>query len=143
MEKIVSIDGKPVKLRATAALPRRFRDLFGIDFFSALENIDKENKSLERKEKKTPPDDKEALADLESAKVRLSGKTMELFENLAFIMARSADPENVPPDIADWLDSIDDPNAILKISGDVIELYRANNKTTAIPKKKKKRRNGK
>ena len=143
MERIVKMGGRLVKLRATAALPRRFRAAFGRDFFSALENVNKANKSVERKAKKTPPDDKEALADLESAKVRLSGKTMELFENLAFIMARSADPENVPPDIADWLDSIDDPNAILKISGDVIELYRANNKTTAIPKKKKKRRNGK
>lgn len=118
MERTVTMGGKPVKLRATAALPRVFRATYGTDFFAELKRI---------------KDGADADA----------GASLELIENLAFVMARSADPDGTPPDIVDWLDGFDDPLAISEIAGDVIDLYKANAKTTAIPKKKKKRRKGK
>ncbi len=152
MDRIVTVGGKSVTLRATAALPRRFRACFGVDFFSELENINKANKSIERKAAELEqipetPDNRADLGDkrdaLEGEKIRLSGMTMELFEEMAFVMARSADPANVPPSIVDWLDTFDDPNAILTIADDVIDLYRANNQMVAAPKKKSARQSGK
>ena len=120
MEKVVQIDGKPVKLRATAGLPRLYRAIYGKDFFTAINKVTKN------------PDDDDT-----------DGIALEAIENLSYVMARSADPDNIPPTIEEWLDSIDDPTAILTIAPDVIDLYKANAQMTAIPKKKKKRRRGK
>ena len=128
MERIVTIDGKPVKLRATAALPRLFRATYGKDFFSEIQKISKDS-------------DKKAEDNDESDEI--DGAALETLENLTYLMARSADPDNIPPTIEAWLDSIADPTAILSIAPDVIALYLGNAKTTAIPKKKNGRRRGK
>ena len=122
MEKTVQIDGKPVTLRASAALPRLYRSIVGKDLFADVKKLSRN------------PDDDES-----------SGLALETIENLAYIMARSADPErknNIPLSIDEWLDGIDDPSAILSIADDVVELYRANAQTTSIPKKKKGKRKG-
>lgn len=132
MERIVQIDGKPVRLRATAALPRLFRATYGKDFFSEIQKISKDS------DKKA---DKKAEDDDESDEI--DGAALETLENLTYLMARSADPDNIPPTIDAWLDSIADPTAILSIAPDVIALYLGNAKTTANPKKKKGRRRGK
>lgn len=126
MDKIVTIDGKPVTLRASAALPRRYRATFGRDFFADITAIGKQAESDASPAKKKR---RHNNADAE-------GRTVAFIENLAFLMARSADPEHVPPDITQWLDSFDDPNAIISVAEDVLALYQLNNRATVAPKKK-------
>ena len=131
MEKIVEIDGKPVKLRCTAVLPRLYRATFGRDFFgditaiskaSEADSADKNDDSPKRRKRRKKADP--------------TSRTVTFIENLAFLMARSGDPEHTPPNITEWLDSFDDPNAVLSIADEVLGLYQSNNRTTVNPKKK-------
>lgn len=131
MEKVVEIDGKPVKLRCTAALPRFYRATFGRDFFGDITAI---SKAAERK-KNAEPDDSPKRHKRRN-KADPTARTVTFIENLAFLMARSGDPEHVPPDITQWLDSLDDPNAVLNVADQVIDLYQLNSWTTSAPKKK-------
>lgn len=148
MEKTVQIDGKPVRLLATAALPRRFRAAFGKDFYGELAAIEKSSKAITREseaaERLDDPNKKaEILDELESRENALNAQSLELIENLAHLMARSADPDNIPANVEDWLDGIQDPLAIADIAQDVLYLYSANAQTTAKPKKKNGRRTAK
>ncbi len=127
MEKTVEIDGKPVKLRCTAALPRLYRATFGRDFFGDITAI---SKAAEQDADDTPKRRRRRN------KSDPTARTVTFIENLAFLMARSGDPEHVPPDISQWLDSLNDPNAVLAVADDVIGLYQLNNRTTSAPKKK-------
>lgn len=113
MTRTVTIDGKAVSLRATAALPRLYRAAYNRDFFRDVDRM--------------------------SAGKKGGSLPLETIENLAYLMARSADPAHIPGDITDWLDTIEDPTAIFNIAGDVIELYLANLKTDSVPKKKNAR----
>ena len=79
--KTIEIDGKEVKFKASAAVPRLYRIKFGRDIyrdFTALqEGVKNENQDIE---------------------------SLELFENIAYIMARHADPDNVPTEPDEWLE---------------------------------------
>ena len=126
MDKIVTNDGKQVTLRASAALPRRYRATFGRNFCADITAIGKQAES----------DAEPGRKKRRHKNANAEGRTVAFIENLAFLMARSADPEHVPPDITQWLDSFDDPNAILSVAEDVLGLYQLNNRATVAPKKK-------
>ena len=134
MEKTVIMDGKPVALRCTAALPRLYRATFQRDFFGDL------NAVYQQAERTADPEsDTESDAPRKKRKKRGGPQSfyyVTFLENLTFLMARSADPVHVPPDITRWLDSFSDPQAVLSVAEEVIELYQLNNRTTAAPKKK-------
>lgn len=131
MEKIVEIDGKPVKLRCTAVLPRLYRATFGRDFFGDITAISKASEADSADKNDDSPKRRKRRKKSDS-----TSRTVTFIENLAFLMARSGDPEHVPPDIMQWLDSFDDPNAVLSVADEVLCLYQRNNRTTASPKKK-------
>ena len=109
--KTIEIDGKEVKFKASAAVPRLYRIKFGRDIyrdFSALqEGIKKENQDIE---------------------------SLELFENIAFIMARHADPDNVPTEPDDWLEQFG-IFSIYEILPQLIELWGINLQTQVHAKK--------
>ena len=63
---------------------------FRRDLFVDLQKI---AKSVKKKGKKE---------DKESSEIPI--EDLEMFENIAYVMAQHADPENVPPDIMDWLE---------------------------------------
>lgn len=117
MEKTITIDGKEVRFRATAAVPRLYRIKFGRDIMHDLSQL---SHALE---KATTEDEQWAVADL------------TFFESIAYIMAKHADKDNVPDNVEDWLDQFETFD-IYQILPEIMSLWNLNTATTATPKKK-------
>lgn len=113
MERIINIDGKDVKFKATAATLRLYRMKFRrdlmVDLMKISEKAGKKNKNLD-------------VIDL------------ELFENAAYIMAKQAD-NSVPDTPEEWLDGFD-TFAIRDILPGIMELWSDNMETMSDSKKK-------
>lgn len=112
MEKTLTIDGKDVRFKTSAALPRIYRQLFKRDVFLDL------NK---------------ARAGIKKKKDDLPVEVLETIENLAFCMARYADPE-IGNDINEWLDQFS-TTSIYLIASQILEMWNEEQKVTSIPKK--------
>lgn len=92
MEKTIEIDGKQVRFKSTAATPLRYKAQFGKDFFAELLKMG----AIER------------LENLEPGKVKredIDGLDFEVFYNIAWVMAKTAD-SNIPDPIS-WLDQFE------------------------------------
>lgn len=94
MEKTIWIDGKEVRLKATAALPLRYKAQFGQDFFADILKLEPLVKKIRGKKRE------ELTAD------DINGLDMTIFYNLLWVMAKSAD-RSIPDPIT-WLDQFDD-----------------------------------
>lgn len=115
MEKTVLIDGVEVKLKSSAALPRIYRVKFGRDLFSDFYQIQKDAKKSK---------DQSVL----------SASMMETFENIAYLMAKHADPSQ-PDTIEKWLEQFS-AFSVYKILPDVMDMWTEENKQTVSAKKK-------
>ena len=58
---------------------------------------------------------------------------LDIFENVAFIMARQYD-QNIPDTVDAWLDQFE-TFSIYEIFPEILSLWNMNNKTTSNPKK--------
>ena len=114
--RTVEIAGKQVSFKASAAIPRLYRIRFGRDIFKDLMSL----KSL--------------VQSSEDGKSTLSNTDLEMFENVAYLMAKHADPEQ-PDNIDDWLDQFD-MFAIYEVLPVILELWTANIATQVESKKK-------
>jgi hypothetical protein len=85
MEKILTIDGRQVKFKSTGAFLLRYKAQFGKD---AIQDIFKLQNAINPKTNE--------LKDI-------SALDLEVFYNLIWTLAKTADP-NLPPPM-DWLDS--------------------------------------
>lgn len=116
VEKIINIDGKDVKFKASAAIPRIYRLKYGRDIFKDLvslkDNIDENDENLSN----------------------LDIKSLEIFENIAYIMAKHAD-KNLDEDIDTWLENFN-TFSIYQVLPKIIELWGMNVKTDIQTKKK-------
>lgn len=112
MDKVIEIDGKEVGLRANALTPRIYRHKIGSDIIRDLQKL---QKAAERAEGFKIDD-------------------LEIFENVAFIMARQYD-SSVPDNVEEWLEQFN-MFSIYEVLPAILELWALNNRTTAIPKKK-------
>ena len=86
-------------------------------------DLQKIAKSVKKKGKKE---------DKESSEIPI--EDLEMFENIAYIMAQHADPENVPPDIMDWLEQFN-TFSIYQILPAILELWNMNEETKSQAKK--------
>ena len=116
MEKTVLIEGKEVKLKSSAALPRIYRVKFGRDLFSDFYKIQRDAKK-------------------EDDQIVLPASMMEIFENIAYLMAKHADPSQ-PDTIEEWLEQFSNAFSVYKIMPDVMEMWTEENKQTVTAKKK-------
>lgn len=116
MEKIITIDGREVKFRATAAVPRLYRIKFRRDIIQDIQTIQAALNKQEEDGKSLPP---EALT---------------MFENVAYIMAKHGDKDAVPSDPDEWLDSFR-TFSIYEIFQEIIELWGLNLESTSTAKK--------
>lgn len=142
MERTILIDGKEVRLRASASIPRLYRIKFRRDIIHDMAFISKAlDKSLcarkaatEQAESKT--DAKEETAGqavaLEASDIPLEALTM--FENVAYLMAKHADP-TVPSDPEEWLDGFE-TFSIYQVFPVIQEMWEANLQTQSVPVKK-------
>jgi len=116
MEKTILIDGKEIKLKTSGGLPRKYREMFHRDVFLDFGQI---TKGLSKKKKPEAND--------------LPVDTMEVVENLAFCMAKYADP-SIPDDIDEWLDQFSTTSLYLA-ANDIIMLWNEEQRTQSKPKK--------
>ena len=114
--KQIEIDGRPVPFKASAAIPRIYRLKFGRDIFADIDRL------MAAMDKQSPEG-----SDLDLI-------TLGIFEDVAYTMAKYADPE-VPETPEEWLDGFS-VFSIYFILPQIIELWGLNNKTEVQGKKK-------
>ena len=116
MTKNIEIDGKQVPFKASAAIPRIYRIWFQRDIYRDLAALEK------------------AIGDKDGKTSDLDLFSLEMFENIAYIMAKHADP-NVPDTPEEWLDGFN-TFSIYQVLPQIIELWGLNVKTESESKKK-------
>ena len=115
MTKKIEIDGKEVAFKASAAIPRIYRVKFHRDIYKDLRELEKAvGKNSEE----------ESTLDLFS---------LEMFENIAYIMAKHADP-SIPDTPEEWLDEFNTVS-IYQVLPKIIELWGLNVQTEVQSKK--------
>ena len=115
MIKNIEIDGKQVPFNASAAIPSIYRMKFQRDSYKDL-------KALE----KSVGDNKEEHSNLDMF-------SLEMFENIAFVMAKHADPA-IPDSPEEWLDGFN-TFSIYQVLPQLIELWGLNVQTDVESKK--------
>ena len=113
--KKIEIDGKEVAFRASAAIPRIYRVKFHRDIYKDLRALEK-----------TVGDNSEGESNLDLF-------SLEMFENIAFVMAKHADP-TIPDTPEEWLDEFA-TFSIYQVLPQIIELWGLNVQTDAQAKK--------
>ena len=96
--KNLEIDGKQVPFKASAAIPRIYRIKFGRDIYKDLSALEK-----------AVGKDKEESSSLDMF-------SLEMFENIAYVMAKHADL-GIPDTPEEWLDEFNTSNAFSEIFG--------------------------
>lgn len=115
MKKAIEIGNKTVEFKASAATLRIYRDMFGKDALVDMQKLSKETSDGE-----------------------LSISSLEVFENIAYVMAYQAAKENnqeFPATPNEWLDEFE-TMSVYDILPKLLELWSINTKTLSTSKKK-------
>ena len=115
MIRKIEIDGQEVAFKASAAIPRIYRIRFGRDIYADLAKLEK------------------AINKNDEGASGLDVFSLELFENIAYIMAKHAD-NSIPDTPEEWLDEFS-TFSIYQILPQIIELWGLNNQTLVQSKK--------
>lgn len=102
VRRTIEIDGKEVAFKASAAIPRIYRLKFQRDIYKDISMLEK------------------SLGDNSEEESNLDLFSLEMFENIAFIMAKHADP-SIPDEVEDWLDEFN-TFSIYQVLPQLIEL---------------------
>ena len=102
----VEIDGKQVPFKASAAIPRIYRIKFNRDIYKDLRSLEK------------------AVGEGDEENSNLDLFSLEMFENIAYVMAKHADP-NIPDTPEEWLDEFN-TFSIYQVLPSIIELWGLN-----------------
>lgn len=127
MDRVIKIDGKDVKFRATALTPRLYRRVL-------LRDMIQDMNQLRKAYSKATSVSKDATEE-EKMEAQMSSIDLEIFENAAYIMARHATPDNIAPTPDEWLDSFN-MFSIYEILPQLLQLWALNEAQTSAPKKK-------
>ena len=122
LEKKVMIGDREVTFRSSASIPRLYRLKFRRDIFRDLTRLEQSYKD------RTEEGDQLEIEDL------------EIFENVAYIMALHADP-TIPGTIDEWLDQFE-MFSIYQILPEILELWGSNLFTDVNAKKNDVERKG-
>ena len=126
MEKIVIVDGKEVRMRASALIPRLYRVKFGRDMIADMRQLQK----AYNRAANLPADATEE----QRQDAQLSALDLTIFENVAYMMVKHAGSD-IPNTAEEWLDSFDGVFSIYEVLPAILELWHLTNQTTSIPKK--------
>lgn len=116
LQKTVKIADKEVTFKSSAAIPRLYRIKFGRDIFKDLARLQKSYAENEGK-----------------SSSNLEIEDLEIFENVAYMMALHADP-SIPATIDEWLDQFE-MFSIYHVLPEILELWGSNMITTSDAKK--------
>ena len=114
LQKTVTISGHEVAFRSSATVPRLYRAKFKRDIFKDLSRLEA---SVKRK----------------SADGSFEIEDLEIFENVAYIMAYHAD-NTIPNSIDEWLDQFE-MFSIYEVLPEILELWGQNLITDVDAKK--------
>lgn len=117
MDKTIEIDGKQVKFRATAAIPRLYRIKFGRDIMQDMAALKKELEKAQEGKGSIPP------------------RFLQTFEDVSYLMAKHADPEMEANSPEDWLEGFS-TFSIYAVLPQLLDLWTANNAVLSVHKKK-------
>lgn len=115
IRKDIEIDGQMIAVKASAAIPRIYRLKFQRDIYKDLAVLEK------------------SIGDGKEESSNLDMFSLEMFENIAFIMAKHADP-SIPDTPEEWLDNFN-TFSIYQVLPQLIELWGLNVKTDLEAKK--------
>ena len=116
LEKTLTISGKEVRFRSSATVPRLYRIKFKRDIFKDLAKLEKSYKD-------------KASEDGSALEI----EDLEIFENVAYIMAFHAD-HSIPGTIEEWLDQFE-MFSIYEVLPEILELWGTNLMTEVESKK--------
>ena len=116
LEKTLTISGKEVRFRSSAMVPRLYRIKFKRDIFKDLAKLEKSYKD-------------KASEDGSALEI----EDLEIFENVAYIMAFHAD-HSIPGTIDEWLDQFE-MFSIYEVLPEILELWGTNLMTEVESKK--------
>ena len=117
----IEIDGKQVPFKASAAIPRIYRMKFQRDIYKDLRALEK------------------SVGDNSEESSNLDMFSLEMFENIAFVMAKHADA-GIPNTPEEWLDGFN-TFSIYQVLPQLIELWGLNVQTDVEAKKNFVRQN--
>lgn len=115
MIKQIEIDGKQVSFKASAAIPRIYRMKFQRDIYKDLKALEK------------------SIGDNSEESSNLDMFSLEMFENIAFVMAKHANA-SIPNTPEEWLDGFN-TFSIYQVLPQLIELWGLNVQTDVEAKK--------
>ena len=115
MIKQIEIDGKQVSFKASAAIPRIYRMKFQRDIYKDLKALEK------------------SIGEGNEESSNLDMFSLEMFENIAFVMAKHADA-SIPNTPEEWLDGFN-TFSIYQVLPQLIELWGLNVQTDVEAKK--------
>lgn len=115
MIRQIEIDGKQVSFKASAAIPRIYRMKFQRDIYKDLKALEK------------------SIGDNSEESSNLDMFSLEMFENIAFVMAKHADT-SIPNTPEEWLDGFN-TFSIYQVLPKLIELWGLNVQTDVEIKK--------
>ena len=115
MIKQIEIDGKQVSFKASAAIPRIYRMKFQRDIYKDLKALEK------------------SIGDNSEESSNMDMFSLEMFENIAFVMAKHADA-SIPSTPEEWLDGFN-TFSIYQVLPRLIELWGLNVQTDVVAKK--------
>lgn len=110
MKRTITIDDKEVTFKATARTPLLYKQLIGKDLFLEMNRLQSDQ-----------------------------GAALEVFGNLAYVMAKQADP--TIGDIDDWFDDFG-MFSIYTALPQLTDMWGVETLTTSVPKKKASKRKG-
>lgn len=113
--KKIEIDGKQMPFKASAAIPRIYRIKFNRDIYKDLRSLEK------------------AVGEGDEKNSNLDLFSLEMFENIAYVMAKHADP-NIANSPEEWLDEFN-TFSIYQVLPSIIELWGLNVQTDIESKK--------
>jgi hypothetical protein len=111
MEKIIELEGKKLKFKATGATPIFYKNKFGNDLLVDLQNVTTHFKGKDT----LPPE------------------VLEKFGQIAYTMHKQGDPEQ-PDDFIEWLDQFE-MFSIVEILPQILDLWALNSAQMSKPKK--------
>lgn len=133
MTKEIIIGGKKYKFKSTAAIPRMYRMKFNRDIFVDMKKLEENIEASEKRQKaEREAAEKAGIQYEESSDIPID--SLEMFENIAYLMSRHADPSQ-PADINEWLEQFETFN-IYEILPEILVLWNLNNKGMSVSKKK-------
>lgn len=113
----ITVDGKEVTLRASAAVPRLYRIKFRRDIIVDMQAVAR------------------AVEDKDQTGQDIPLEALELFENMAYIMAKHGDKDAVPDSPDEWLEEFS-AFSIYKIFPVLKALWEGNMEALDVAKKK-------